>query len=137
VVVVQKIWLADAPLHWAIVFLIGTSLAATIVITFLNEPADTETLVRFYAKIRPFGFWGPVRREAVRRGLVPENDPMPRLDVANAFIASFFQLCLGITVFYMFLKEWPNAGLWALLGGMSTVVLYFTWYKYLPSADEV
>ena len=137
VVMVQKIWLPDAPLHLSILFLVGLSLAATVAITFLNQPADRETLVRFYAKVRPFGFWGPVRREAERRGLVPEHDPMPRLDVANAFIASFFELCLAVAVFYLFLKDWPKAGLWTFLCVTSSVVLYFTWYKHLPSADEV
>lgn len=136
VVVVQKLWLGDLPVHWAIVFLMGSSLAVTVLITFLTKPADMETLITFYVRVRPFGIWGPVRREAVRRGLVEAKDPMPTLDVVNAFIASFFQLCLGFGVFYVFLKEWTNAGLWALLALASSAVLYITWFKHLPSADE-
>lgn len=136
VVVVHKLFLNDLPLYWAIVFLMGSSFALTVLITFLTEPADMETLVRFYSKVRPFGVWGPVRREAVRRGLVPAKDRMPAMDILNAVIASFFQLCLGIIPLYMFLKEWTSMTIWLVLGAATAVVLYFTWYKILPSADE-
>jgi solute:Na+ symporter, SSS family len=136
VVVVHKVFLNDLPLYWAIVFLMLSCFALTVLITFLTKPADMETLVRFYAKVRPFGVWGPVRREAVRRGLVPAKDPMPTIDVVNAVIASFFQLCLGIIPLYMFLKDWTNMYLWLALCACTFVVLYFSWYKYLPSPEE-
>jgi len=136
VVVVQKVFLDDLPLYWEIVFLMLSCFALTVLITFLTKPADMETLVRFYAKVHPFGVWGPVRREAVRRGLVAAKDPMPTMDVVNAVIASFFQLCLGIIPMYMFLKEWTSMSLWLALCAVTLVVLYFTWYKYLPSPEE-
>jgi SSS family solute:Na+ symporter len=136
VVVVQKVFLNDLPLHWAIVFLMLSCFVLTVLITFLTKPADMETLVAFYTKVRPFGVWGPVRREAVRRGLVPAKDPMPTMDIVNSVIASFFQLCLGIIPMYMFLKEWASMFLWLALLAVTLVVLYFTWYKYLPSPDE-
>jgi Na+/proline symporter len=136
VVVIHKVFLNDLPLHWAIAFLMLASFAVTVVITLLTPAAEMETLVRFYVKVRPFGVWGPVRREAVRRGLVPEKDPMPKMDVVNAIVASFFQLCLGIIPLYMFLKEWSSMILWLILCSATLGVLYFTWYKYLPSPDE-
>ena len=136
VVVVQKVFLDDLPLYWEIVFLMLSCFVLTVIITFLTRPADMETLLRFYAKVRPFGVWGPVRREAVLRGLVPAKDPMPTMDVVNAVIASFFQLCLGIIPMYMFLKEWTSMTLWLALCAVTVVVLYFTWYKYLPSPEE-
>jgi len=136
IVVIQKIWLADLAQYWTILFLMGASLTATVLISFLTKPADHETLIRFYAKVRPFGLWGPVRREAERRGLVPLKDPMPKWDVVNAFIACLFQFSLGVTAFYMFLKNWLQAGVWLLLCMTAAAVLYFTWYKNLPSPDE-
>ncbi len=136
VVVVHKVFLDFLPLPWAILFLVGTSLVLTAGITFLTPPADMDSLVRFYTRVRPFGLWGPVRREAVRRGLVPARDPMPAYDVLNAFVAAFFQLGLGIAPFYMFLKEWGQALLWLGFTGLAAVVLYFTWYKNLPSSEE-
>ncbi len=136
VVVAHKIFLNDLPLYWAIVFLMISSFALTVIITFLTKPADMETMVQFYAKVRPFGVWGPVRGEAIRRGLVPARDPLPMMDIANSVIASFFQLCLGIIPLCMFLKEWESMSLWIALCAGSLAVLYFTWYKFLPSPEE-
>ena len=115
----------------------GLSLLTTLVAASLAKPADMEVLVKFYAKVRPFGVWGPVRRECVRRGLVPANDKMPRMDVLNGFITAGFQFSLAVLPFYLFLRNWKQLGLWAGAAGAIAVVLYFTWYKNLPSKDEV
>ncbi|MDZ7337042.1 MAG: sodium:solute symporter [candidate division KSB1 bacterium] len=39
-------------------------------ITLLTKPEDMDHLVKYYVMSRPIGFWGPVRREAIRRGLL-------------------------------------------------------------------
>jgi Na+/proline symporter len=41
-----------------------------IPVTFLTKPDDMDRLVKIYVQTRPIGFWGPVRREAERRGLL-------------------------------------------------------------------
>jgi multisubunit Na+/H+ antiporter MnhB subunit len=116
---------------------VGLSLAATLAAAVLSKPADMEVLVKFYAKVRPFGFWGPVRRECVRRGLVPANDKMPKIDMLNGLITAVFQFTLAILPFYLFLRNWKQLGLWAGAAGGLAFVLYFTWYKNLPAKDEI
>jgi len=39
-------------------------------VTFLTKPEDMDHLVKYYVMTRPIGWWGPVRREAERRGLI-------------------------------------------------------------------
>jgi len=112
-------------------------LATTIVLTFITKPADMEVLVKFYARVRPFGFWGPVRREAVRRGLVPAHDKMPKIDALNGLITVVFQFSLALLPFYAFLRNWNQFGIWAGIAATLAVILYFTWYKNLPARDEV
>jgi hypothetical protein len=41
-----------------------------IPVTFLTKPEKMDHLVKFYVMSRPVGWWGPVRREAERRGLL-------------------------------------------------------------------
>jgi len=38
--------------------------------TLLTRPEKMDRLVGFYMMARPLGWWGPVHREAVRRGLI-------------------------------------------------------------------
>ena len=108
------------------------SMIVTITAGFIKPPTDRETLLAFYRQVRPWGFWGPVRREAVRRGWVPANDREPYYDVINAMLTPVFQLCLFLAPFYAALKLWDRAALWT--GGLLVmiVVLYFTWYRQLP-----
>jgi len=115
----------------------GLCLVTTIIITFLAKPTDMEILVKFYTRVRPFGFWGPVRREAVRRGLVPAKDKMPAIDALNGLITAGFQFSLALLPFYAFLRNWKQLALWAGAAAALSIILYFTWYKNLPSRDEI
>ena len=63
--------------EWGVVLTLAADTFASFVLTItigaLMKPAAMDTLVAFYSKVRPFGVWGPVRREAEHRGLVPRN----------------------------------------------------------------
>lgn len=39
-------------------------------VTFFTKPENMNHLVKYYVMSRPIGFWGPVRREAERQGLL-------------------------------------------------------------------
>jgi hypothetical protein len=115
---------------------VAASLAITIGASLLTRPADMDVLVRFYARVRPFGFWGPVRREAVRRGLVPERDRMPALDALNGVLTAVFQVALCAVPFCALLGMWRAAAWWLAAVCTLGVVLYFTWYEKLPARGE-
>ncbi|MCX6150936.1 MAG: hypothetical protein NTX22_10455 [Ignavibacteriales bacterium] len=137
IIMLQKLFFAE----WssALTLAVDTigSFIATTIICFLFKPTDMEVLVKFYSRVRPFGFWKPVRLEAEKRGLVPLNDKMPAMDGLNGIITIFFQMSLALIPFYLILQFWGNMliviGIFLIL----SVVLYFTWYKNLPSKDEV
>jgi len=41
-----------------------------IPVTLATKPENMDRLVKFYVMSRPVGWWGPVRKEAERRGLL-------------------------------------------------------------------
>jgi Na+/proline symporter len=137
IIMAQKVFFAE----WGVLLTLAVdtiaSFVATISIGFLFQPTEMDTLVAFYAKVRPFGFWKPVRLEAERRGLVPRNDPMPRIDILNGFLTVFFQVSLALIPFFLFLRDWGSMSIWIVVFCALSGVLYFTWYKNLPSPDEV
>jgi solute:Na+ symporter, SSS family len=137
IIIAQKVFFAS----WSVVTTLAVDTIAsffvTLLIGFLTPPAPMDVLVTFYTKVRPFGFWGPVREKAVHLGLVPANDPMPRMDMLNGALTVFFQIGMALLPFYFFLREWGLLGL-CIAGILAlAVVLYYTWYKNLPSPDEV
>ena len=54
--------LFDDPLQFAYIMLITVAFttAVWIAVTFLTPPEPMKTLVAFYRRVRPWGFWGPI-----------------------------------------------------------------------------
>ncbi|MBD3224177.1 MAG: hypothetical protein GF313_05570, partial [Caldithrix sp.] len=136
IIILQKIFFS----HWSgpVTLAVDTlaSLVATIIIGFRFAPTDREILLDFYSRIRPFGFWKPIRQEAIRRGLIPADDKTPTIDSMNGLLSAAFQVSMALIPFYAFLRIWNQFFIWLGIAGFLTIVLYFTWYKNLPSYDE-
>ncbi|AEN74140.1 sodium:solute symporter family protein [Rhodothermus marinus] len=65
--------LADYEQFWLLMVL---GALVYIPVTLLTPPEDMDHLVKYYVMARPIGWWGPVRREAERRGLLtPKGQP--------------------------------------------------------------
>lgn len=82
-------WIANLGLSWLVVWilpafgilpelpdylqfwlLMALGIIIYLPVTLLTPPDDMGHLVRCYVQSRPIGFWGPVRMEAQRRGLL-------------------------------------------------------------------
>ena len=62
--------LPDYLQFWALMVL---TILVYLPVTYLTEPEDMDHLVKFYVMSRPIGFWGPVRKEAERQGLLEKD----------------------------------------------------------------
>jgi hypothetical protein len=111
-------------------------LAVTWIAAWTFRPASMDVLVDFYSSVRPFGRWGPVRREAVARGRVRQDDREPLFDALNGLLAAILQLALCLVPFCAFLRIGSMAIAWAAVAIAVGIVLYFTWYRRLPPRDE-
>ena len=104
--------------------------AATIGGCMLTKATPIETLVHFYKKTRPFGFWGPVRKyltEEQKAYIDGEN----RRDIASLPFAFMYQVTLFLLPMLfiihshdMFYKILP-----VFIGCI--IVLYLLWYRNL------
>ena len=126
--------------HWSDPKALGIDIAACFVVTvlfgWLEKPTEMRVLVDFYSRVRPFGFWKPVRKEAEKKGLVPKKDRIPFFDALNGILTAVFQFSLALVPFYALLRKWNQALVWGAAAVVLTFVLYFTWYKKLPARDE-
>jgi SSS family solute:Na+ symporter len=85
-------WIANLGISWLVVWvlpsfgvlpelpeyvqfwlLMGLGAVVFVPATLLTKPEPIEHLVAYFVMTRPLGWWGPVRREAVRRGLLEEE----------------------------------------------------------------
>jgi solute:Na+ symporter, SSS family len=58
------------PEHVQFWMLMALGAAVFLPATLLTSPEPMDRLVDYYAMTRPLGWWGPVRREAIRRGVI-------------------------------------------------------------------
>ncbi|MCP4226323.1 MAG: hypothetical protein GY773_23550, partial [Actinomycetia bacterium] len=123
--------LPDWANFWLLAILVGI---VYFPVCFLTKPDDMDHLVDYYVQARPAGFWGPVKKEAIRRGLVPateshkahglfeknwtpeEADMWTSHDVVAAVLSSacYILVAIGVAGTLMF-RPWGYA---CLLGSM-------------------
>jgi SSS family solute:Na+ symporter len=137
VILVQKLFFNSWSAQLSLSFDTISSVIISLISGFVFKPTNMETLLKFYSRVRPFGFWKPIRLEAEKRGLIPVKDSMPKYDVLNGFLTVIFQVSLALIPFFLFLRQWKNMIAWVFVFAIMGVFLYFTWYKKLPSPEEV
>lgn len=137
VIVSQKLFLNYWSAQLSLSFDTIASVIISLILGFTFKPTNMQTLIKFYSRVRPFGFWKPIRLEAEKQGLIPVKDPMPKFDILNGFLTVIFQVSLALIPFFLFLRQWGNMITWVVVFAIIGVFLYFTWYKKLPSPEEV
>ena len=64
------------PDHLNFWLLMGLGALIFVPVTLATKPERMDRLVRYYVMTRPLGWWGPVHREAVARGLIEDDAPV-------------------------------------------------------------
>lgn len=98
--------------------------------SLLTEPVPIETLKTFYEKVRPFGVWGPFKQKS------SPSEGFGR--------AAFNTLVAIVTIYGIYLGPMYLVGHWYsqalgafVVSALGCLVLYKTWYPYLPDEGEV
>jgi Na+/proline symporter len=128
--VFPALWPGRLPLYY-FPHLLGLSLAGCLAGTLLSRPTDLETLKRFYREVRPWGFWGPIRR------LVEAEDPSFERncgfgrDMVNVAVGIAWQTALVALAFYIVLMRLRGAAIAALVVAATMAFLKKSWYDRL------
>jgi solute:Na+ symporter, SSS family len=123
------------PLYIGFPVIAIASTLVTITVSLLTTPTDIETLKNFYRKVQPAGAWGPARDGLLTdEPTFKKQSPFWR-DAMNTLIAMIGITALYVSMLYLVLHRLQVG--FTLLGTTLTavVILYFTWYKYLPPAS--
>jgi len=116
--------------------ILAISLVGCIAGSLATEPDDEEVLKRFYLKVRPWGFWGPIHRKllAERPGLRANRD-FGR-DMLNVAVGIAWQTGLTTIGIFLVIHDWTR--LLASLGVvvLATLFLKTSWYDRLRDEPE-
>lgn len=112
------------------------SLLGCIVGTYLGPLENREEVKEFYRKTRPWGFWGPIRREvmAEHSDFVPNQD-LGR-DTFNIVVGIVWQMAQVVLPIYLLLRQKYELMVWTALLIATTWLLKKYWWDHLSEADK-
>ena len=114
--------------------IVGLSLIGCIVGTLRTKPEDDAVLKDFYRRVRPWGFWGPIRDKVMREDPAFRPNRNCGRDSANVMVGIVWQLCLTALPIYLVLRQWSWVGAIAATLGVTSLIIKFNWYDKLEKA---
>ena len=124
------IWPTILPLYY-FPHLMAISLAGCLLGTYLTKTTDETTLKNFYRSVRPWGFWGPIRRQVEAED--PDFQPNKNFkrDMVNVVVGTVWQTALVVFPIYFVLMRWTPAAVTASIIALTMVFLKKNWYDKL------
>ncbi|MFC1613845.1 hypothetical protein ACFL5K_00940 [Gemmatimonadota bacterium] len=137
VAVAQKILQTVFGVAWPDYFfyflMITISITFSVAGALLTPATDRETLLEFYRKIQPWGWWRPIHREAARLWPGHRKEKMMSIDLLNCLVGGTCLFCLNLLPLYFMLHDWSMFFRLLIVFLATAAVLYRTWYKTLPN----
>jgi Na+/proline symporter len=112
------------------------SLAGCLIGTYTTPPDDREAVKHYYRQTRPWGWWGPIRREVMQEdpSFVP-NQSLGR-DTFNIITGMVWQMAQVVIPIYFMIRNHTQLAVWSMLLFVTTWLLKRYWWDKLPEADE-
>lgn len=128
--------LAHTPAIYLFPIIFVFSLLGSFLGTFFTKPTDMETLKKFYANVRPWGWWSPVYKELKAEGVPISKNKDFALDMINSAIGIVWQSSMILIPIYLLIRDYPKMW-WAIVAFVVTsVILKFTWLDRVNKIED-
>ena len=123
------------PLYYFPVLMV-ISFVGCIIGTLLSAPTDEKTLINFYIRVRPWGFWGPVARKAMEKYPQVTRNRNFKRDMFNVAVGIIWQSCLTIIPMYIVIKEGFPLFTSIVILVITTLILKKNWYDKMDREEK-
>ena len=117
-------------LYW-FPLLFAVSMAASIADSYAVEPTDMAVLKSFYANVRPWGFWEPVKQAVLADDPSFQSNKNFKINMFNVVIGTIAQCCLTILPMYLVLQQKMPLLVTVCILAIVVVILKKTWWNRL------
>ncbi len=117
------------------VFLV-ISIAGCIYGTYKYPPTDEETLIEFYRKVRPWGFWKPIHEKVKAKYPDFEKNKDFKRDMFNILVGVATQTLLVILPFYIIVQQFTALAVTIGLLVVCIILLKKFWYDHLVKITD-
>jgi Na+/proline symporter len=112
-------------------YIFALSLAISIIVSYLSPAQDMNTLKGFYKQVRPWGFWGAVKKEVIAE--CPEFKPNMdfKRDMLNVVVGIIWQLSFTLIPIYLLIKNYSMTLVFVIVAIVTSIILKLNWYDKL------
>jgi hypothetical protein len=130
--IIQKVIAPSLP-EWIAFIVVGmAAVIGMLAGTVFFPPTEESVLKKFYTKTRPRGFWHAVSQkidDRITQAVKREN----RRDLLALCFAIPWQLTLFLVPVHIMIRDWSRVGVFLSVLVVSSLGLYFFWYRHLRS----
>jgi len=112
------------------------ALVGCIAGTLLTKPVDEAVLKQFYRRVRPWGFWGPIREQVLIDDPSFAVNKDFRKDALNVLVGVVWQTSLVILPIYLVLQQGMPIIVTASIALISSLILKKSWFDHLPQDSK-
>ncbi|ANQ52749.2 Na+:solute symporter [Flammeovirga sp. MY04] len=116
--------------YFPLLFLV--SLIGCVAGTLLTPATEEKTLVNFYKTVKPWGFWGPIKKKVMATDPTFEGNKDFKKDMFNVVTGIVWQATLTLLPLYIVIKEEMGILSTAAVLIITTLILKKNWYDKLP-----
>lgn len=104
-----------------------------ILFSLITKPDEEEVLKKFYATVRPWGFWHPIHEKVIKENPDFKKNTNFKRDMFNVAIGIIWQTCLIALPIYVVIKENTSILVTIAILGISSLILKKNWYDKLEN----
>ncbi|RNL82931.1 sodium:solute symporter [Sinomicrobium pectinilyticum] len=119
--------IANAPAIYLFPVIFSFSILGCLLGTLLTPATNDEVLKKFYANVRPWGWWKPVYRQLKEGGSPVEENKGFGMDMLNCTIGIVWQSSMILLPVFFMVRDYPRALLWFTVFAVTSAILKFTW----------
>ena len=107
-----------------------------IIGTYAFPLDNLDEIKRFYKKTKPWGFWGPIKKEVMAEDpeWIPNKDL--RRDAFNIVTGIIWQLAQTLIPIYLMIRKNYHLLVWVIILILTTYLLKRFWWDRLDEVDE-
>lgn len=112
-------------------FLFAGCLVVSIIASLISGPDDMSVLIHFYRKTRPWGWWGPVHRQALKQYPTLEPNRAFKRDSLNVGVGLIWHTSLTAAPVLLVIQQWLPFSLAAATAVITSAWLKYHWWDHL------
>jgi hypothetical protein len=108
------------------------SLIGCLLGTYLSRAEEQEVLKDFYRRVRPWGFWGPIRDQVMKEDPTFQRNKDLFRDMFNIVVCTIWQTCFIVLAMFLVTRQFRNSAITLVVLVVTSIILKFNWYDKLP-----